>query len=188
MEADRLIWLSGLALVDGGLLAAIGWLLFAAIDPSHEGYSERRWLPFNLLIIFGGMFMILGLPGFYIFQAEQAGLLGLLAFVLLSAGLMLSYIGVHSIETFSMPNVPASMMILVTIAVPCLILGGLLTGIVTWQAGVYPTWLALAILLSTALFLVMQVVPLPDWLGRNVIPAIFGAVVAAAGIVLMTQF
>lgn len=43
--------LSGWLLAIGGAFAAIGWILFALLDPEHERRSDPTWLGFNLPII-----------------------------------------------------------------------------------------------------------------------------------------
>lgn len=187
MTAERLIWLSGLALLLGGLLATAGWLLFARFDPTHRAYAERFWLPFNFLVIGGGFLMVLGLPGFYAVQARQAGILGLAGFVIFFAGILFAYIAVHSIQTMTMPNVPPGMMIIVSFAAPSLLIGGLLTALATWRAGVYPSWVAVALIVAGALGLLGQWLPLPAWISRNLFTAVFTLVMAAIGATVLAR-
>ena len=110
MTTDNLLRLSGFALARGGLMTFFGWILFAILDPDHRLHNHPRWYPLNLLVIVGGLLMAIGLPGFYGRQASEAGIWGLVGFVLLFVGLVLSHIGVHSIETVTMPNIPTAMM------------------------------------------------------------------------------
>jgi hypothetical protein len=97
MDGEKLIWLSGLSLAAGGIGATVGWLLFAILDPPHHGPAKWWWWPGNILVISGGLFMILGLPGFYVTQAEKIGVIGLLGFISFFAGLALAHIGVHAV-------------------------------------------------------------------------------------------
>jgi hypothetical protein len=187
VTAERLIWLSGLALLIGGLLATAGWLLFARFDPDHRAYAERFWLPFNFLVIGGGFFMVLGLPGFYAVQARQSGILGLAGFVIFFAGILFAYVAVHSIQTMTMPDVPPGMMIIVSFAAPSLLIGGLLTALATWRAGVYPWWLAMALIVAGALALLREWLPLPPWITRNLFSAVFTLVIAAIGVAVMAR-
>ena len=81
MTTDAFLWLSGLSLAIGGFLATVGWLLFAILDVNHTQVAAISWLVLNGLIVLGGVFMALGLPGFYGRQAAQSGWLGLFGFV-----------------------------------------------------------------------------------------------------------
>lgn len=98
------------------------WVGFAIFDPGHQHYQNPRWFPLNLLVIVGGLFMALGLPGFYARQAADVGFWGLAGFVLLFIGLVLSHLVVHAIETVTMPDVPATMMRFVSVAAPSIFL------------------------------------------------------------------
>lgn len=186
MVSEKLYWLSGLSLVIGGLLATIGWVLFAFSDPGHRNYSGNAWLPLNFLVIGGGFFMAIGLPGFYVSQAKESGIVGLAGFFMLFAGITFAYIAVHSIETVTMPDVPERMMVLVSFAAPSLFLGALLMAFTVWRAGVYPNWLGVAIIVSILLVLLGQFVPLPEMIERNLISVPFTAIVAGAGVLLMS--
>ena len=109
--------------------------------------------------------MTLGLPGFYVLQASQAGILGLFSFILLFIGVAIPYLTIHAIETVTMPHVPASMMKFVSVGAPSLFLGLILTGVTTIRAGVYPSTLGIALILS-ALLRILTVIPgIPAWLG-----------------------
>ena len=83
MIADKLFWLSGFSLTLGGCLTFMGWIMFAILDTGHQFYQHPRWYPLNLLVIVGGLLMAMGLPGFYVRQASEAGIGGLIGFVLL---------------------------------------------------------------------------------------------------------
>jgi hypothetical protein len=173
MTEERLIWLSGVSLMLGGLLATFGWILFAWFDPTHRAYDQPFWLPFNFLVIFGGFFIALGLPGLYASQAQQSGIIGLLGFFILFTGIVFAYIAVHSIETMTVPNVPRGMMIIVSFAAPSLLVGGLLTAYTLWRAGVYPPWLAVALVAAGLIGLLTQFIPLPAWFARNIATVAF---------------
>jgi hypothetical protein len=181
MTADRLIWLSGISLITGGLIATAGFLLLARFDPGNQGYNEWYWLPVNFMVIGGGFFMALGLPGFYAAQARQSGFLGLAGFVIFFAGLVFAYLAVHSIQTVTTPNIPRGMMTIVTFAAPSLLVGGLLTSVAILLAGVYPAWLGFALIFSGLLSLIGLFFPMPDWLSRHVFSAVFTLTMAAIG-------
>lgn len=188
MATEQLLRLSGISLVAGGLLATAGWLLFLVLDPMHRNYTSNLWLPLNFLIIGGGFFMLLGLPGFYVSQAREGGIIGLLGFIMFFAGLTFAYIAVHSVQTMTMPDIPAGMMLLVSFATPSLFIGVLLTAIAIWRAGVYESWLAVALIVSLFLGVLVRIAPIPAWLGRNVFPAVFTLTMLMAGLALFSLF
>lgn len=187
MSTEQLLKLSGLSLALGGMLAATGWLLFAWLDPNHAYYTHPRWLPLNGLIMAGGLFMALGLPGFYLSQAKQSGLAGLMGFVFLFAGIVLAYIAVQAIETATMPDLPPTMMRIVAVAAPAAFIGAVLTGIVTWRSGVHAPWAAALLLAAALLGLLAQIMPLPAWLGRTLSPVLFCGALAWFGLSLITR-
>lgn len=185
MSRENLIWLGGLSLVIGGFLATLGWLLFAISDPDHRGYLNWWWWPYNILVISGGFFMVLGLPGFYVTQAKQSGVIGLVGFISLFAGLILSYITVQTIETITMPNVPADIRRIVSVAVPLLAVGIMLTVIAIWQANVFPKWLAGALLLSLLLGAVKEVYQFPVLWEHNLFSILFTITIGLMGLLTM---
>jgi hypothetical protein len=185
MSGERLIWLGGLSLAIGGLLATTGWLLFAILDPPHRGHLSWWWWPNNMLVIGGGLFMLLGLPGFYVAQARPSGVLGLVGFVSLFAGLILSYVAVQAIETTTMPKTPAGMMRIVSIAVPSLAIGVILTATAVWQANVYPKWLAGALLLSVLLGVARRVHQFPVLWAHNLFSMVFTITMGLMGLLMM---
>jgi hypothetical protein len=138
MTIDNFLRLSGAALLLGGILASLGWLLlFAVFDPQQARSESPLWALGNFLVIFGGLFMLMGLPGFTLAQSEQSGWFGILAFVVLFIGLAIPYIAVQSIETASTPAVPARIMWFISIGAPSLFLGALLMGILIITAGIF---------------------------------------------------
>lgn len=182
---DDLYRLSGLSLGLGGLLATVGWLSFAVIDPGHQDYKRAHWLPLNFLIIAGGVFMAMGLPGFYLWQSSHAGIWGLIGFAVLFVGTVIPYIAVHSIETVTMPDVPAEMMHLVFIGAPSLLVGILITGVVIWVNEIYPQAVGAALILSAVLGPLTVIPSVPQLLRRNLIPAFYTSVIAWVGFWLM---
>jgi hypothetical protein len=182
MTTENFIHYSGLFLMLGGVLATLGWLLFSFFDPNHIRTAEPTWMVFNLLVIFGGVFMALGLPGFYLAQSERIGTFGLIAFVIFFIGIVIPYIAVHSIETATSPNVPQRLFTFVSVGAPSLFLGALLVGILTYTAGVYPRWLAVGLIVAVILGLLTRLVPLPPVIARGgLISAFFTAVIALIG-------
>jgi len=186
VSGENLIWSSGLSLAVGGLLATTGWLLFASADPAHRGYLNWWWWPYNILIISGGLFMVLGLPGLYASYAEQGGILGLVGFISLFAGIILSYVTVHAIETATMPDIPAGMKRFASTAVPCLAVGVILNALSVWQSGVYPKWLAAALLFSLLLGVARRLYSFPEFWERNLFSMVFTITMGLSGFLMMS--
>ena len=188
VTADLFFRISGLALLLGGLLGTAGWLLFILLDPGHQDYSSDRWLPLNFLIIAAGVFMAMGLPGFYASQAVESGILGLIGFALLFIGIVVPNIAVQAVETVTMPNIPAHMMKLVAVGAPSAFIGTILTGAATWRAGVYPPLAGIGLILAALIGLLTVVPGVPTWLGRgSIVAAVFTGVMASLGYLMLSQ-
>jgi hypothetical protein len=178
----HLVRLSGVSLVIGGTLGTGAWVVHAIVDPARGGYAEPWWIPLNLALSCGAILMALGLPGFHVRQAFRTGVVGLIGLVMLFVGLLLAYVGVQTLEAFSRPQIPSSMAILAGIAAPIFFLGIVITSVMTWRAGVYPRAIGIALGVTAMLGLLTRLVMMPAWLGLNLIPALFTAVMAWLGL------
>src|SRR5438105_6567797 len=69
--------LSGIALLMGSALSAIGYILSV-----FASGNDLQSLIFSLMTLLGSMLVLLGLPGMYTRQARRGGILGLLGFLL----------------------------------------------------------------------------------------------------------
>jgi hypothetical protein len=177
---ESLIRHSAESLVVGGTMAATAFVFMAIVDPAGTGHAEAWWIPAQFGVILGGMFMALGLPGFHASQAARTGVPGLIGTVLLFAGLVLAYVGVHAAEILSQPSVPARLGNLVAIAAPSLAAGAAITAIVTWRAGVHARVASGPLLAVVVLGVLAHVVAMPRWL----VPALFAASMAWLGLVV----
>jgi hypothetical protein len=180
----QLYRLSGLSLTTGGGIATAAWVFYAVVDPGRSGYAEPWWLPLNLALSWGAILMAMGLPGFHARQAARTGFAGTTGLVLLFSGMLLAYVGVQTLEAFSMPQIPPTFGFIVGIAGPTFFFGIVLTSLVTWRAGVYPRPIAAGLGLSALLALLTRTIALPDWLAL-LISALFTAVMAWLGTVLI---
>jgi hypothetical protein len=100
----------------------------------------------------------------------------------------LACVGVQTLEAFSRPQIPENIAILAGIAAPIFFFGIMITSAVTWRAGVYPRAVAAALGASAILGLLTRLVVMPAWLGMNIVPAVFTAVMAWLGIVLAQAY
>ena len=178
-------WWSGASLAAGGLFATAGWIVHAILDPGRGGYAEAWWIPLNLTLSLGGILMALGLPGFHARQGMRTGVAGLVGLVCFFTGMLLAYVGVQTLEAFTRPQVPANIAVLAAVAAPTFFVGIVVTSVVTWRAGVYSRMVAALLAVSALLGLMTRLVGMPDWLGMNVVPAVFTGSVAWIGIELM---
>jgi hypothetical protein len=77
--------LSGLALLLGGLLFAIGNLLHPTTH-SPSAHEAATWQAAHVTFIVGMIGILLGLPGLYAHRAHKLGILGLVGYVAFFAG------------------------------------------------------------------------------------------------------
>jgi hypothetical protein len=164
---ENFIRFSGLALMIGGLLATGGWILFSIFDPRHVNVTAPTWRIFNLLVIFGGVFMAMGLPGFYL-STGRSGPLFYAGLVIMFIGFVFPYIAVQSIETATHPDRPPIFFeVFVAIGAPSIAIGILLTALVIYTSGVYPRWIAIALVVAVLLGVLANFVRLPAVLVRG---------------------
>jgi hypothetical protein len=188
MTSESFLRFSGIALMVGGLLATTGWILFTIFDPRHVNTTVITWRVFNLLIIFGGLFIAMGLPGFFLSQAGRTGVLIWPAFVILFIGIAIPYLAVQSIESATAPERTPFMIMLVSIGAPSLFIGSVLTAAVIYTAGVYPRWTAVGLIVAVLLGLIAALIPLPAVLARGgIFPAVYTVMVAIIGYFVYTQ-
>jgi hypothetical protein len=182
MTSENFVRFSGIALMIGGLLATSAWILFTIFDPRHVNTAAPTWRVFNLLVIFGGVFMAMGLPGLFLSQSGRAGLLIWPAMLILFIGIVIPYIAVQSVETATAPDRTPFMMILVSIGAPSLFIGSVLTAAVIYTSGVFPQWIAVGLIFAVLLGLLALLVPLPHILARGgIISAIYTLIMTILG-------
>ena len=152
--------LSGLALILGSALGMYAQLFHPA-DPETAADLPRyaqAGMPIHLLLYFGVMLILLGLPALHARQSDKTGALGLAGFLLLFFGLPLvdlihSVVFANVLETLVAGTSPDQALALLTTAFstqpwvtlemlgnPLLGLGILLFGIATIRARVFPSW------------------------------------------------
>jgi hypothetical protein len=124
----------GLALIGGAVALGLACVLIALRPVVGQAIGPDA----AALLIAAAALLLLGLPAMYAVQAEASGVPGLVAHVLLATGLLLLVIVAATPLLY--PSLGVS-----TIEHPivfglgiALVLGLLLTGVVTWQAGVLP--------------------------------------------------
>jgi hypothetical protein len=171
--------------VIGGSLATFAWVFFAVVDPTRVGHAEAWWVPLNLTVMFGGIFMAFGLPGFHARQAARTGWVGTVGIVVFFAGILVAHVAVQPLEAMTMPAVPAGLRTLVGIGAPTLFFGALITGLSTLRAGMYSRAVGIVLVANMAMALFDALVGMPAWLPGSVLPAVFTATMAYIGVALI---
>jgi hypothetical protein len=180
MTSRTLYRLSGVALLIGGMLAAIGYIIGSFIS-GHDSsaITSPVTLASLLIVFFGSLLILLGLPGMYVRQAGRAGILGLLGFLFLSYVFLFDQVVQSFINATIAPELAAHPATLVfALSYPpamgpfllagmlTQILGPLLFGIAILRAGVFPRWTAWVLLATLPLGLVGFLPFLPDALSN----------------------
>jgi hypothetical protein len=123
--------------------------------------------------------LLLALPAMYAVQADDAGTLGLVGHALLTTGLLLTVLVAATPLLHPSLNAPSGEHPLVFMLGIALVLGLLLSGIATFQAGVFPRPAAILLLAATAGFFFVFFVAefLPPAAGQ-IGSALFGTLLA----------
>ena len=160
MSKDTLYRLSGGTLFFGALLSAVGYLLKPVVGHDISFYFNPLYLPSSLLTFIGAVFMLLGLTGMYALQAGQAGKLGMAGFTVAFVGLMILEVGTGLLYAFIPPllasnpvtqflvsqpkgggfegQMGAAFLVFFLVGLLGSNIGGLLYGIATYRARVFP--------------------------------------------------
>lgn len=166
MSSSTLIRMSGLA----AMLAGLSFALFVLIHPFGEWTTAQvsqadSWFLAHLMHMLGGVFALFGLIGLYAQQREDAGLMGLIGFIVAFAGTAL-VVGVGLFVAFVWPVLAAQAPALFEVtgpifsAPPVIFIvtfalfgaGYVLFGLATLKADVLPRWGALSMMLGAVLF------------------------------------
>lgn len=159
MSSATLYRLSGIALLLGGVLAAMGTVLQALNDqPLSVG-----WIPAVLLVLVGGMIGVFGLPALYVKQANTIKVWGLAGFLLLMLSGQILGIGDPIIDLVILPTlatkapallygspIPALVIFLLT-GVFLFTIGAILLGILTLRARIFPRWPGVLLIASAVI-------------------------------------
>jgi len=202
-QADLIRW-AGLSALLAGLCYVVVGLFHPANAPASV--TTTRWEVVHVFACLMSLFGVIGLAGLYARQARKAGWVGLAGFVLLSAWMVL-IMGFSFVEAFVLPRVAASspgfvqgwmgmfngdpspvnlgaLPALWTVSAPLYIGGGLLFGIATFRARIFPRGAAVLLAIGTVLSPVASQLSL-TWEPKIAIPT--GLALAWLGYALMDQ-
>lgn len=177
MSSKTLYRLSGVALLTGGLLIAIGVVgaLFIIGSSPPDSFSVAASLLFLLVflaMVCGLSFIVAGFPGMYIRQARPTGGVGIIGFVLtvfgvlLDLGLALIFVTVLPWLATAAPKLlnfanggPPALLVVLYGAFLLLGAGSLILGIATTQARVLPRGAGVLLIVSG----VANLISIPAW-------------------------
>ena len=197
MSSATLYRLSGIALLAGAVLSAIGYFLSVFVPGNNlQSLISPLSLIFSFVTILGSMLVLLGLPGMYVRQARRAGILGLLGFLLLAyvtlfQGIMIPFTSVtfipllaaHQVAPQLMATPPPTWTPFSIVSMVGQVLGILLLAIATLRARVFPRWIGWLMIATLVLGVVSFVPFFPEALSS--LPPIVGSVaIAGFGYVL----
>lgn len=194
--------LSGIALLIGSVLSAIYYLAGAFVGGNDLASITSPLTLISFIIgMIGSLLVLLGFPGIYTRQAKQAGVLGLLGFlllwyVILYQGVLIPFTSVTIISQITAHIVPQSLAVAVATTVPPAwtpfflvslggqIVGMLLLAIATLRARVFPRWIAWLFIATLVLGVVSFLPFVPNALGS--LPGLIASVaVAGFGVALL---
>jgi hypothetical protein len=176
MSSTTVYRLSGIALLIGGVLAAIG----NVGQMFNDNPLSPLWIPVSLAIAIGLLLVLLGLPAVYVRQMRRAGTLGLIGFVLFflacvlfggSSGLtdIVLLPWVTQLAPVGLNNPTLAFILFFLVAKLLIIIGSIVFGIATLRAGVLPKGSAILLLVGSVLFIVggrIHAVPYLDYFGE----------------------
>jgi hypothetical protein len=175
MSSSNLMRWSGLAALVGGvlfvLLDVLESLLFTNL-PEAEAASTGAWIIVQGSFILATVFIAMGLVGLYTRQAEQAGTLGLVAFVVTFFGAMMAAGSTWSEAFFGAWLAEAAPELLdsdpsgalasgILLSYLLFALGWLLFGLASLRAGALPRGAAVLLIIGAVLFPVLGALEIP---------------------------
>ena len=157
------------------------WWASSIPPTSPSSVTTTRWQLVHVVACVMSVFGVLGLTGLYVKQATRTGWWGFAGYLLLSLWFVV-IMGFSFVEAFVLPQIASSvpgfvqawmgmfngpagdfdlgaLPTLWTLTGPVYILGGLLFGIATFRAGVFPRWAGALLAVSTALAPVAALLP-----------------------------
>ncbi|GAC1464524.1 MAG: hypothetical protein NVS4B1_35930 [Ktedonobacteraceae bacterium] len=181
MSSRNLYRLSGLALLLGSLLVVLFEIIQLLVFPHGvlDRYLSPLWQPILLMMVFGWLLIVGGLQGMYVRQAERAGWVGFIGFVLTSFATLL-FGAFTALYAFIIPLLDTHTQLLLTgyddfnlnagriaplvvfflVAVLVLSVGTFLLGFATIRASVLPRIAGVALVVAGPAALTMLASPL----------------------------
>lgn len=177
MSSSNLIRWSGLSALVGGALLIVSDVINAVLFPGEPGSQVMLTGPWFIIQILGLValaLITLGLVGMYACQAQQAGTLGLVAFVMTFSGMLMVF-GLSWGEPFLGPLVAEQAPGLLSaepsgglavgsiLSIVLFALGWLLLGLASLRARTLPRGAAALLIIGALLSFVLTSLNLPLW-------------------------
>ncbi|GHO84763.1 hypothetical protein [Dictyobacter formicarum] len=190
--------LSGVALLVGSLLS-IAYYLSEAFVPGNDLASLTSPLVFigSIIGFIGAVLTLLGLPGIYLRQRQQAGIIGLLGFlflwyVTLFQGVIIPFTNItfiplltsHLVGPAVVLTPPSTWIPFNILSMVSEVLGILLLAIATLRARVFPRWTAW-LLIATLVIGIVSFVPFIPQALSNLVAIIASIAIAGFGYALL---
>ena len=151
---------SGLSLIVGAALLGTA-IVMASLAPKMTQQLPRLA---NALLFLASILLLLSLPAMYARQADAAGWLGLIGHALLQTGVLLFVVVSAPPLLYSSFDRPFENSLTGFLLLIALTLGLLITAIATLQAGVFPRWAGILLLVGTVGFFFYSFIA--EWLPR----------------------
>src|SRR5260370_42085202 len=181
MSSRSLYRWSGGTLIVSSLLLIIEIVVSNVMCPGHACTPQQEmslpWLLVALTWLIGSVLFVIGMPGMYLRQAERAGVLGFVGFILsffallleqpafsLLQTILLPYLPQHAPQLIGPNSGPPALFVLFIVAPLMITIGSILLGIATMRARMFPRWTGILLLVSGIIFL-LTIPPLPSPLG-----------------------
>jgi hypothetical protein len=189
MSSENLMRLSGLAALVGGALLVVFDLLNVVLFPGQHGVdmiTTNSWFIVQILGPIALILITIGLVGLYTNQAQQAGILGLVAYLLAFSGNMMAFgllwsepflgpmLAAEAPEVFEIePSGVSAAGFIFTLLL--FALGWFLFGFASMRAKVLPRGAAVILMIGAVLAFALNLLELPLW------SAVLGVAVAWMG-------
>jgi hypothetical protein len=155
--------LGGQCLLIGGIGSILSTLLVFLI-PGPDGITGPGSIPADIFMILGGVLLLIGMPTLYRAQARQIGRLGLVGVALLMVAVVLGWVILSGIELHDVavpgsiprsgPDGPPPLaMISAALGGLFILVGGLIMGISTIRAQVFPSAVGWVMLIASVLLM-----------------------------------
>jgi hypothetical protein len=151
MSTSRVHQWTGIASIVGG----VSWIVYQWVSNTNLAWGApgtatyRSYEVFNRLMALPLLLIGVGVVGVYLYQRHQLGLFGTAAFVVLLTGIVLMVVGngaefwLFTDLPYAQGNLRDQAWTLFLVGVLITLIGGLLAGIATWRARIFPRWSAL---------------------------------------------
>jgi hypothetical protein len=173
MSRTVLYKIAAVALVVGAALAAVGNLL-GPQGGARAAVASVTYYPAAVAVLLGGLLTMAGLPAIYLRQRVESGVLGFVGIVCVLASGMLLTVGFPLIQILIFPWIatmnisnkalnegPTAFTIFFAIASALVSIGGVLFGVATIQARIFPRRLGIGFIVLAGASFVLGFLSIP---------------------------